>query len=140
MVLGGPLVKGPKRVTINNEETIAKVRVILRVRPLLSSELTSTSGFGQTVGWGETSLKVDNESQTLSIPNPRNMNETLSYSFDGCYGPETNQICIFAKDVVPVVDRSLAGYNATIFAYGNTGAGKTFTMEGTLKNPGTNSL
>jgi kinesin family protein 18/19 len=34
------------------------------------------------------------------------------------------------------VDGLLIGYNATIFAYGATGAGKTFTMMGSAKNPG----
>jgi hypothetical protein len=60
----------------------------------------------------------------------------LAYTFDGCYGPEATQISLFATDVVPVLERTLKGYNATIFAYGNTGAGKTFTMEGTLAAPG----
>lgn len=30
----------------------------------------------------------------------------------------------------PIVDKVLAGYNGTIFAYGQTGTGKTYTMEG----------
>lgn len=37
---------------------------------------------------------------------------------------------------MPVIQSVLKGYNATIFAYGNTGAGKTFTMEGTPTKPG----
>ena len=32
-----------------------------------------------------------------------------------------------------VVDSALEGYNATIFAYGQTGTGKTYTMEGFQK-------
>ncbi|KIH43732.1 kinesin motor domain protein, partial [Ancylostoma duodenale] len=32
--------------------------------------------------------------------------------------------------VSPQVDRVLAGYNCTLFAYGQTGTGKTYTMEG----------
>lgn len=35
------------------------------------------------------------------------------------------------KSVVhPLIDEVLAGYNCTVFAYGQTGTGKTFTMEG----------
>ena len=40
---------------------------------------------------------------------------------------------VFA-DTAPVVVSVLDGYNVCIFAYGQTGAGKTFTMEGTEEN------
>lgn len=32
--------------------------------------------------------------------------------------------------MLPIVEEVLAGYNCTIFAYGQTGTGKTYTMEG----------
>jgi len=35
-----------------------------------------------------------------------------------------------------LIDAVLEGYNATIFAYGATGAGKTYTMMGTNSKPG----
>jgi len=35
-----------------------------------------------------------------------------------------------------LVEGVLHGYNATVFAYGATGAGKTYTMIGTAENPG----
>ncbi|RTG91200.1 uncharacterized protein DC041_0009813 [Schistosoma bovis] len=35
----------------------------------------------------------------------------------------------------PIVDKVLEGYNGTIFAYGQTGTGKTFTMEGIRSEP-----
>lgn len=35
----------------------------------------------------------------------------------------------------PIVDKVLAGYNGTILAYGQTGTGKTFTMEGFNAEP-----
>lgn len=37
--------------------------------------------------------------------------------------------------VNPLVEEVLAGYNCTVFAYGQTGTGKTFTMEGTDNDP-----
>ena len=38
--------------------------------------------------------------------------------------------------VRPAVQAVLGGFNATVFAYGQTGTGKTYTMEGSNKYPG----
>jgi kinesin family protein 11 len=40
------------------------------------------------------------------------------------------QIDVYMSVVHPVIHEVLAGYNCTVFAYGQTGTGKTFTMEG----------
>ena len=39
---------------------------------------------------------------------------------------------IFEETAVPIIMSVLEGYNGTIFAYGQTGTGKTFTMEGSV--------
>jgi len=46
------------------------------------------------------------------------------------FGPKSQQQDIFNHAVVPLVSEVLDGYNCTIFAYGQTGTGKTYTMEG----------
>jgi hypothetical protein len=40
------------------------------------------------------------------------------------------QIDVYMSVVHPIINEVLAGYNCTVFAYGQTGTGKTFTMEG----------
>jgi hypothetical protein len=45
-------------------------------------------------------------------------------------GPKSQQQDVFNHAVVPLVSEVLDGYNCTIFAYGQTGTGKTYTMEG----------
>ncbi|CAF0822345.1 unnamed protein product, partial [Brachionus calyciflorus] len=46
------------------------------------------------------------------------------------FGCESMQIDVYNQVVRPVVKEVLEGYNCTIFAYGQTGTGKTYTMEG----------
>jgi len=55
-----------------------------------------------------------------------------SYEFDRVFSQAADQAMIFEDVVRPVLDEMLAGYNCTIFAYGQTGTGKTYTMSGDL--------
>ncbi|XP_028651191.2 kinesin-like protein KIF11 [Erpetoichthys calabaricus] len=53
-----------------------------------------------------------------------------TYTFDMVFGPTAKQIDVYRSVVCPILDEVIMGYNCTIFAYGQTGTGKTFTMEG----------
>ncbi|XP_006073751.2 kinesin-like protein KIF11 [Bubalus bubalis] len=53
-----------------------------------------------------------------------------TYTFDMVFGANTKQIDVYRSVVCPILDEVIMGYNCTIFAYGQTGTGKTFTMEG----------
>jgi kinesin family protein 11 len=46
------------------------------------------------------------------------------------FGPQSQQKDLYDQAVVPIVNEVLEGFNCTIFAYGQTGTGKTYTMEG----------
>uniref|UniRef100_A0A3Q1JBH1 Kinesin-like protein n=1 Tax=Anabas testudineus TaxID=64144 RepID=A0A3Q1JBH1_ANATE len=52
------------------------------------------------------------------------------YTFDMVFGPAAKQIDVYRSVVCPILDEVIMGYNCTVFAYGQTGTGKTFTMEG----------
>lgn len=41
-----------------------------------------------------------------------------------------DQLSIFNHIAKPIADSCMQGYNGTIFAYGQTGAGKTYTIQG----------
>ncbi|WVF67664.1 hypothetical protein IAT40_002423 [Kwoniella sp. CBS 6097] len=58
---------------------------------------------------------------------------TKTYPFDKVFGPEADQTMIFNEVADGMLDEVLAGYNCTIFAYGQTGTGKTYTMQGDLE-------
>uniref|UniRef100_A0A670YKD7 Kinesin-like protein n=1 Tax=Pseudonaja textilis TaxID=8673 RepID=A0A670YKD7_PSETE len=53
-----------------------------------------------------------------------------TYTFDMVFGAQAKQIDVYRTVVCPILDEVLMGYNCTVFAYGQTGTGKTFTMEG----------
>jgi hypothetical protein len=61
---------------------------------------------------------------------------TYRFSFDEVYPPSASQADVYAAAAAPAVRAVLAGYNAAVIAYGQTGAGKTHTMEGLASGEG----
>ena len=66
----------------------------------------------------------------------KNRNKDQTYAFDFAFDKFTTQKTVFEKSTKFLIDGVVNGYNATVFAYGATGAGKTYTMLGTEINPG----
>lgn len=66
----------------------------------------------------------------------KNRNKDQTYAFDYAFDQFTTQKTVFDKSTKFLIDGVVNGYNATVFAYGATGAGKTYTMLGTENNPG----
>ncbi|RYP30379.1 hypothetical protein DL767_006287 [Monosporascus sp. MG133] len=56
---------------------------------------------------------------------------TGTFTFDRVFDMSGRQVDIFDYSIKPTVDDILNGYNGTVFAYGQTGAGKSYTMMGT---------
>ncbi|KAJ1720119.1 hypothetical protein LPJ53_005211 [Coemansia erecta] len=73
--------------------------------------------------------------QDVMIDGPASVART--YQYDGVFGPRATQERIYDKVVRPILDEVMQGYNCTIFAYGQTGTGKTYTMEGDLNGADT---
>ena len=55
---------------------------------------------------------------------------THRFAFDAVHPPAATQEDVYLASALPSVKAALRGYNAAIIAYGQTGAGKTHTMEG----------
>ncbi|KAL2628647.1 hypothetical protein R1flu_013333 [Riccia fluitans] len=107
-------------------ELKGNIRVFCRCRPLSPFEVSS--GASAVV---EFEAVKDNE---LIV---RQGNTKKLFKFDQVFTPHDDQGEVFAN-TAPVVVSVLDGYNVCIFAYGQTGTGKTFTMEGTPENRGVN--
>ncbi|KAA1080553.1 Kinesin- protein 11 [Puccinia graminis f. sp. tritici] len=69
------------------------------------------------------------------VDDPKRSANIKVYPFDHVFGPEADQALIFTDVVAPILTEVLQGYNCTIFAYGQTGTGKTYTMTGDLSIP-----
>ncbi|ODV59374.1 Kip1p, partial [Ascoidea rubescens DSM 1968] len=61
--------------------------------------------------------------------------KTKTYTFDRVFGFESDQETIFDSVASNFLDEVLDGYNCTVFAYGQTGTGKTYTMSGDIQIP-----
>ncbi|KAI3685120.1 hypothetical protein L6452_34354 [Arctium lappa] len=118
-----------KRRKLHNqiEDEKGNIRVFFRCRPLSKTEASaecSTIVEFDATGNGE--LGVINSGSTKK-----------TFRFDRVFTPSDNQVDVFAH-ASPLVTSVLDGYNVCIFTYGQTGTGKTFTIEGIEGNRGVN--
>ncbi|CAJ2647334.1 unnamed protein product [Trifolium pratense] len=108
------------------QEAKGNIRVFCRCRPLNKGEMSA----------GCTTV-VDFDASKDGCLGILTTGSTKKFRFDRVYTPKDDQVDVFA-DASPMVISVLDGYNVCIFAYGQTGTGKTFTMEGTEQNRGVN--
>ncbi|XP_071446360.1 kinesin-like protein KIF18B [Hetaerina americana] len=63
-------------------------------------------------------------------------NKDMRFIFDRVFGPEATTEEVFGGSTKDIIGHLLEGYNCSVFVYGATGAGKTYTMLGTRDCPG----
>lgn len=103
------------------------VSVVVRCRPISQKE--KSAGYSQVV-------EMWPDQGTVVIKNPKedHKDPVKTFTFDAVYDWNSKQHELYDEMVRPLVESVLNGFNATIFAYGQTGTGKTYTMEG-CKSP-----
>lgn len=69
------------------------------------------------------------------IPNGKRTKDQ-AFAFDRVFDENTTQGDVYDATTKNLIDSVLDGYNATVFAYGATGCGKTHTITGTAQQPG----
>ena len=98
------------------------VKVVIRCRPLSSDEVQD----GRKM-----IVQMELKTGQITIRNSKAPDEPpKQFTFDQIFEPNTHQENLYRDTAAPIVESVLEGYNGTIFAYGQTGTGKTFTMEG----------
>ncbi|XP_034555302.1 centromere-associated protein E isoform X6 [Notolabrus celidotus] len=105
------------------------VKVAVRVRPLIEREESAALEKAEPVHlfW-----KADKK----SIHQVDDVNSTKSFSFDRVFTADETTNQLYLNIAKPLVVSTVEGYNGTIFAYGQTSSGKTFTMMGSSRAPG----
>ena len=147
-----------KKLQNDNKENNSCIRVCIRVRPLLEHEdiefwqTDKEKNIIYTDNYYSDQNEIINESYALT----NNLgNKSLSYAkkdvkkllidsiyapqkfnFDKVYSIDCDSQLIYKEMCKDVVSSALEGYNGSIFMYGQTTSGKTFTMLGSPNNPG----
>lgn len=98
------------------------VQVIVRCRPLSEDEMRLHTPVVISCN--------ENRREISAVQNIANKQIDRTFLFDKVFGPTSQQKELFDQAVSSIVYEVLEGYNCTIFAYGQTGTGKTYTMEG----------
>lgn len=66
----------------------------------------------------------------------KRVKKKLNMEFDSVFDEDKSNEDVFLVCTKPIVTSVMNGYNCSVFVYGATGAGKTFTMLGTETHPG----
>ncbi|XP_063220421.1 kinesin-like protein KIF3B isoform X2 [Bacillus rossius redtenbacheri] len=114
--------KSPKyllRRSLGNEA----VQVVVRCRPMNEKEMSN--GYKRVI-------EVWPARGVVEITNPKDDTKESAkvFTFDAVYDWNSRQEDLYEESIRPLVSSVLDGFNGTIFAYGQTGTGKTYTMEG----------
>jgi len=120
------LFKTPTKAETVLNDMEENISVAVRVRPMAKDER------------GREIWKVDDETQTvMCVDEVSNSNRALQFTYDYTFGPNAKSTQdIYEQIGQNIVYSVMEGYNGTIFAYGQTNSGKTYTMMGNEENPG----
>lgn len=104
---------------------VSNLTVAVRVRPMNAKECTTP----------QVTRVVHVESNEILVKNGFNMDTFVYDNVFSSYDTDdienyANQETVFNGTALPLVDKAFEGYNASLFAYGQTGTGKTFSMMG----------
>ena len=115
----------------------ANVKVFCRIRP--ENEKEKQSGMKTCItANSESSVKIFTESIGIDTGKESSKNKSdnfQTFTFDGVFPPEEEQEKIFDIVAKPLINGALEGINGTLFCYGQTSSGKTYTMEGIHNDP-----
>lgn len=100
------------------------IQVVARCRPLNRKENEEKR---QNIIFIDSALRQI----AIKVPDAAQSGEEMkSFTFDAAYDENTQQKIFYEESCFNIIECALEGFNSTIFAYGQTGCGKSFTMQG----------
>uniref|UniRef100_M8CPI9 Kinesin-like protein n=1 Tax=Aegilops tauschii TaxID=37682 RepID=M8CPI9_AEGTA len=132
--IGGKLKAVGEMGAANADATGSRIMVFVRLRPMSRKEKEAGS---------KTCVKIVNK-KDVYLTELASENDYLRlkrvrgrhFCFDASFPDSTAQAEVYSTSTADLVEGVLQGRNGTVFCYGATGAGKTYTMLGTMDNPG----
>ena len=151
---GTPLARRARSSTLTTTTTTStmrttreNVKVMVRIRPPLRRELNgdvmyqkamarardggavvASENVERALGHGGGARAFERDASDEDVESSKF--KTQEFGFDEVYDETATQEEVYVKSAKPAVLNALGGYNATVLAYGQTGTGKTYTMEG----------
>ncbi|EDO18336.1 hypothetical protein Kpol_1013p7 [Vanderwaltozyma polyspora DSM 70294] len=101
---------------LNNDSYNGTISVSIRTKPV---------GINEKCNW-----YVETENKTIIHT------DIGEYTYDNVFHPDASNFDVYAATCKPLIDKLFDGFNSTVFAYGMTGSGKTYTMSGVDGNAG----
>ncbi len=99
------------------------VKVVVRVRPM--SEQETMKGCSNII-------KIDEGENQITLTKPEEPENIKIFSYDHVFSATSKQVDLYSNTAYDLVENVLTGYNGTVFAYGQTGCGKTHSMVGKI--------
>jgi kinesin family protein 11 len=110
----------------NNVET--NIQVVIRCRQRSEREVHDNSPIIISSSSAKSHEVTIESSVPVSSLGVVTLPPTRTYPFDLVFGPEADQAMIYHNVVAPMLREVLHGYSCTLFAYGQTGVGKTYVV------------
>ncbi|KAH9625752.1 hypothetical protein KSS87_022305 [Heliosperma pusillum] len=112
----------------------SRIMVYVRLRPMMKKEKEAGSrNCVRIVNRKDVYLtEFASENDYLRLKRLRGRH----FTFDSSFSESSTQLEVYSTTTADLVEAVLQGRNGSVFCYGATGAGKTYTMLGTVENPG----
>ncbi len=107
------------------DSTKVNLKVAVRCRPMSAREISTDASLNIV-------FVEDNSVNVKALDEE----DTRHFKFEQCFGPETTEEEIYDAIGRPIVTQALDGINGTLIAYGQTGAGKSHSLMGSVENEG----
>lgn len=131
--------------TSSQLEDSSDIKVCIRIRPLNREESTAEANAWiwdqNTISFSRSNTSILRKSSIIGVSGRTVEDQSIlipqqSFTFDSIFKPDQTNNHIFNSVISNICEKSIQGYHGSVFTYGQTSSGKTFTMNGTLSQPG----